>query len=47
MALLQFYVVPRLQRRGIGTEILKGLIAEARSQQKLGSVPITGIEFNG
>jgi GNAT superfamily N-acetyltransferase len=32
LTLQQFYVVPRLQRRGIGTQILRGVIDEARRQ---------------
>jgi GNAT superfamily N-acetyltransferase len=32
--LAQLYVVPALQRQGIGTAVLRGLIQEARSEQR-------------
>jgi GNAT superfamily N-acetyltransferase len=40
----QFYVVPELQRRGIGSRILATVIDEARSKEKSVIVPV--VKFN-
>jgi GNAT superfamily N-acetyltransferase len=39
----QFYVIPALQRRGIGSEILRRLIAEARGQGKAMTLSVVKI----
>jgi GNAT superfamily N-acetyltransferase len=44
VTLHQFYVVPALQRRGIGTQILEMVIQEARSQRK--SLEVAVVKIN-
>lgn len=43
LRILQIYVIPAMQNKGIGTRVLRDLIAEARSQQRLTRLSVAKI----
>ncbi|MFL6437129.1 MAG: GNAT family N-acetyltransferase [Terriglobales bacterium] len=38
-----FYVIPAMQRRGIGTQVLQRLLAQAKSQSKVVTLAVVKI----